>query len=158
MTNKKKLLWRKLKWRSHVYKRKSEESFLRRIEKTFGPPDKIVIAYGDWCSSYHMRTMAPTLGVGLRRIIARRFKVVLVDEFRTSKLCCHCHRKLSHHHAEGRGKLWRALECQGCLLPKSSSPRYMSRDLNSAINILHLAQYWMQNQERPEEFRRELRG
>ena len=39
----------------------------------------------------------PTKGVGLRRVIQKKFNVVLVDEFRTSKLCSKCNCELENY-------------------------------------------------------------
>ena len=42
------------------------------------------MAYGDWSRSTQMKGHCPTKGVGLRRLIAKRFDTVLIDEFNTS--------------------------------------------------------------------------
>ena len=149
-------LWRKLRWRSHVAMEMSQEAFLKEIQKTFGEPGKeICIAYGDWCRSTQMRRMLPTLGVGLRRLVQKRFKTILVDEFRTSKLCCHCHKDLSHEHVPQKGKLWRSLVCHECGSLESKKARFITRDLNSAINIRNIAHQWIHHQTRPEAFCRQ---
>ena len=87
-------LHRKLKFRQCVYTRKSEDHFLNRIVDTFGKD--AVMAYGDWSRSSQMKHFVPTKGVGLRKLIAKKFTTVLVNEFRTSKLCCGCHKELCH--------------------------------------------------------------
>jgi hypothetical protein len=72
-------LFRKLKWRRFVYTQKSEDKFLNNIEHTFGCPDQICIAYGDWSRSSQMKHFMPTIGVGLRKLIAKRFMVVMIN-------------------------------------------------------------------------------
>eukprot|EP00912_Choanoflagellata_sp_UC4_P002482 UC4_evm1s1572 len=91
-------LHRKLKWRGHVYSRKSEDKFLDRMASQFGKD--AVIAYGDWSRSSQMRHFVPTKGVGMRKLIAKRFCTVSVNEFRTSKLCCKCFGQLQHLRVE----------------------------------------------------------
>ena len=85
-------LFRKMKWRQFVYARKSEDNFVNRIEKTFGKPQDVCIAYGDWCRSSQMPNFMPTLGIGLRKLIAKKFLTVLISEHKTSKLCFKCHK------------------------------------------------------------------
>ncbi len=49
------------------------------------------------------------MGKGLRRIIEKRFDVVMIDEYNTSKLCSKCYTELknwNNHH--------RILCCNGC--------------------------------------------
>lgn len=150
-------LFRKLKWRRFVYTQKSEDRFLNNIEKTFGSPDEICISYGDWSRSTQMKHFVPTKGIGLRKLIARRFLLVMVNEFRTSKLCCHCHKGLCHMHIQKDNKtkkLFRCLVCKGCVSSESKKTTFITRDLNSAINIRNLAHQWVHFQTRPSVFSR----
>ena len=150
-------LFRKLKWRRFVYTQKSEDRFLNNIEKTFGSPDQICIAYGDWSRATQMRYFMPTMGIGLRKLIAMRFTLVMVNEFRTSKLCCHCHKELCHMHVQKDNKtkkLFRCLVCKGCVSSESEKTAFITRDLNSAINIRNLAHDWVHFQTRPSVFSR----
>ena len=150
-------LFRKLKWRRFVYTQKSEDRFLNNIEKTFGSPDQICISYGDWSRSTQMKHFVPTKGIGLRKLIARRFLLVMVNEFRTSKLCCHCNKELCHMHVQKDNttkKLFRCLVCKGCVSSESKKTAFITRDLNSAINIRNLAHQWVHFQTRPSVFSR----
>jgi len=150
-------LFRKLKWRRFVYTQKSEDIFLNNIEKTFGSSNEICIAYGDWSRSTQMKHFVPTKGIGLRKLIARRFLLVMVNEFRTSKLCCHCHKELCHMHVQKENKtktLFRCLVCKGCVSSESEKTAFITRDLNSAINIRNLAHQWVHFQTRPSVFSR----
>ena len=87
-------LHRKMKWRQFVYTQRSEDKFLVRMRQLFG--DDALVAYGNWSRTTQMRHFVPTKGVGMRRLISRHFETVLIDEFRTSKLCCNCSKELSH--------------------------------------------------------------
>ena len=96
------------------------------------------------------------MGVGLRRVIKKRFEVVLVDEFRTSKLCSKCDKELTNYK-----RLHRVLVCNGC---KSSGYRneesensiFMNRDMNACMNLLRISNSWINEQRRPEKFCRTL--
>ena len=96
-----------MKWR--IAKRQSEDNFLNRIEETYGSRDKILIAYGNWSQNRQMKHMMPSMGVGLRRLISKRFVTVLIDEFRSSMLCNHCHHKLENYQG-----CYRVLLCPNC--------------------------------------------
>lgn len=152
-------LFRKMKWRQFVYTQKSESRFLNNIEKTFGSPKDVVIAYGDWSRSSQMKHFMPTPGIGLRKVIAKRFQTVSVDEFRTSKLCCKCHKELEHYRNEENKKVFRCLICSECGSSESKISRFVTRDLNSALNISMLAKAWISEQKRPEAFcKRKVEG
>ena len=43
--------------------------------------------YGNWSQIKQMKHLYPSLGIGMRRIINKKFDMLLIDEFSTSKLC-----------------------------------------------------------------------
>jgi hypothetical protein len=51
-------------------------------------------------------------------------------------------------------KLFRCLVCKGCVSSESEKTAFITRDLNSAINILNLAHQWVHFQTRPSVFSR----
>lgn len=150
-------LYRKMKWRQFVYTQKSEDRFLNRIGETFGRD--AIIAYGDWSRTTQMKHFMPTKGVGLRKLIAKRFQTVSINEFRTSKLCCKCHGKLCHLQVkkdEKNKNVFRCLVCNGCASSESKQTIFVTRDLNSANNIRQLALSWLNERKRPDVFNRTL--
>ena len=153
-------LHRKMKWRQFVYTQRSEDKFLVRMRQLFG--DDALVAYGNWSRTTQMRHFVPTKGVGMRRLISRHFETVLIDEFRTSKLCCNCSKELSHvkiEQGESKKKLFRCLVCEECERPEGKNKRvFLTRDLNSALNIRRLACDWIRDQTRPVAFRRSATG
>merc|ERR1719231_1783917 len=141
-----------MKWRQLVYTRRSEDRFLERMRRLYG--ENALVAYGDWCRRSQMRHFVPTKGVGMRRLISRHFETVLINEFRTSKLCCNCAKELSHVKIEqeegSKKKLFRCLVCEECERSESKKRVFLTRDLNSALNIRRLACDWISDQTRPE--------
>ena len=67
------------------------------LEKTYGKKEDILLCFGNWSQTQQMKYTMPTKGVGLRRIISKKFNVVLIDEFKTSKLCSCCHCELENY-------------------------------------------------------------
>lgn len=142
-------LYRKLKWRTWIYQRKSEDKFLNRIDETYGNKEDLLLCYGNWSNNKQMKYLMPTKGVGLRRVIQKKFSVVLIDEFRTSKLCSHCNCELEHYN-----NLHRVLVCRNCKSSGSESKNttFMNRDMNACMNMLHISKSWIQSKIRPEQF------
>ena len=150
---------RKMKWRKFVYTQRSEDRFLGRMRHLYG--DDALVAYGDWSRTTQMRHFVPTKGVGMRRLISRHFETVSINEFRTSKLCCNCAKELSHvkiEQEESKKKLFRCLVCEECERSESKKRVFVTRDLNSALNIRRLACDWICGQTRPVAFCRNATG
>jgi len=142
------IVWRRMKWRTWINRRQSEDQFLNRMEQTFGSRDDVLICYGDWSQTQQMKYLMPSQGVGLRRLIQKRFDVVMVDEFRTSKLCNQCHGELGHYE-----NLYRVLVCQNCQYNRLESKCCIfNRDANACMNLLYLSHEWIQHQSRPEPY------
>lgn len=152
---------RKNRFRRQALRQQADAGLLNSIERTFGRADDIVLAYGDWSPAQQMKHFVPTKGIGMRRLLSTRFRIVLVDEFRTSKLCSKegCSGELVNRreHASGSGKIFRCLECPECSArsPNTQRSAFLTRDLNSALNIRQLAVHWIEKQNRPAAF---LRG
>ena len=138
-------LYRKIKWRTWIYGRTSEDKFLNRIEETYGNKEDLLLCYGNWSNNKQMKYIMPTKGVGLRRVIQKKFNVVLVDEFRTSKLCSHCNCELEHYN-----NLHRVLVCRNC--KSSGSESKNTTFMNACMNMLHISKSWIQLKMRPEQF------
>ena len=82
-----------------------------------------------------MKHLYPSLGIGMRKIINKRFDMVLIDEFRTSKLCCQCHQELEKHN--GKHRLLKCLHCKANeshnehKSPQDKIYMFVNRDLNA---------------------------
>ena len=157
--------FRKNRFRRFTLQQRSDALLLNRIENKFGKPDDIVLAYGDWSPTTSMKHFVPTKGETLRKLLATRFQVVLIDEYRTSKLCSKtdCHNVLTNRCVKtscgsSSKKVFRCLTCQSCSarLPNTQRSAFLTRDLNSAINIHSLAHEWIHNRNRPIAFKRSV--
>ena len=112
-------------------------------------PQEILICSGNWGVPYQMKYLYPSQGIGMRKLLRRRYFVVLVDEFRSSKLCNQCHHELRQHCGEYR--LLLCPECLKCTIVSLSNKQsyIFHRDANGAMNILTLAQSMIHEGERP---------
>jgi hypothetical protein len=154
-------VWRKMKFRSYSYGKKSVDVFLNKIKETFG--DNLLIGYGNWSRDTQMKHFMPTMNKGLRKIIHRKYDTITVNECLTSKTCCMCMSQLENHRDEKGRKIHRLLVCRGhnghgCVSSQNKKSVYKTRDLNSAVNILNLTRMWLDSKERPVEFCRKSRS
>ena len=151
-------VWRKMKFRSYSYGKKSVDVFLNKIKETFG--DNLLIGYGNWSRDTQMKHFMPTMNKGLRKLIHRKYDTITVNECLTSKKCCDCKSELENHRDEKGRKIHRLLVCrgQGCVSSQNKKVVFKTRDLNSAVNILNLTKVWIDRKERPEEFCHKLRS
>lgn len=149
-------LFRKLKWYCYINRQKAETKLVKSIRKTFGDEKEPVLIIGDWSSKVQLRNFMPTPGIGLKRRLARDFKIFHIDEFRTSKLHWRtgekCEKlmiekengKKKKIHAVLRAKLENG--CYGCI----------NRDLNSCRNMREIVKKLMEKGKRPKKFKRGL--
>ena len=149
-------LYRKLKWRTCIYKRKSEDKLLNRIEEKFGK--NLLLCYGNWSRTKQMKYIMPTKGIGLRRLINKKYDVVLVDEYNTSKLCSHCGNELENY--KNIHRLLICKNCKGCIKvnksdgSESKNITFMNRDMNACMNMLEICHKWIKSKKRPDKFKR----
>ena len=79
-------LFRKLAFRRFVKTKSSEDQMLNEIEKKYG--SNILIGLGNWSVnvSKQMKGCMPTPNKGLVKLLKKRFDVVSIDEYKTSKI------------------------------------------------------------------------
>jgi len=73
----------KLNWFTYLNKNKHENDLLNHIQNEFGKRIKIII--GDWSGKGTVKFMS-TPNISLKRKLAERFEVYLIDEYLTSKI------------------------------------------------------------------------
>ena len=139
-----KYIFRKLKLGSYSRRQITEAKMLKRFEKLFGPPDKVVICIGDWEQRQHRRFKEPVKGKGFRNLFRRaRYKLYLGDEFRTSCRCSFCSsehgvcstfREVDNPKPFREGRILRhgLVKCTTC-------SRLWNRDTNASSNIWKVA-------------------
>jgi len=88
--------FRKFKLNKYINMQKSEAKMIENFKDKFGTLDKVIIVFGDHDKgSHNMRGLEPSICKKFRRIFKNAgYKVFLINEFRTSKLCNCCHREL----------------------------------------------------------------
>ena len=143
-------VWRKMKFRSYSYGKKSIDTFLHKIQTTFGKD--ILIGYGNWSRSTQMKHFMPTMNKGLRKLIHKKYDTITINECNTSKKCCGCHQDLCYYKTKENKDIFRLLVCSNCVSCENKYTVFRTRDVNSAVNIRNITRSWVNNQTRPTAF------
>jgi hypothetical protein len=146
--------WRKMKFRQYSYGKKSIDTFLNKIKKTFG--ENLLIGYGNWSRDTQMKFFMPTMNKGLRKLIHKKYDTITINECNTSKKCCDCHKDLDYYKDKENKKVFRLLVCSNCVSCENKKIVFRTRDANSSINILKLTKCWIEKQTRPTEFQNHI--
>ena len=133
-------IFRKLKLNTFINIKSSEDKFINEFKNTY--TDKAAVIFGDWEErAGFLRGKEPSKGASMRNMFKKAgFKVYLLDEFRTSKLCYKCHSEnegefitRKHWKTDKPQKVWGLLRC------KNGNCRSVhNRDFNSASNMLNI--------------------
>lgn len=142
------------KFWSYGRKKKCLERLKADLVAKSGGRDDVVVAFGNgsFPSSYRGNRASPKIGIA--KFLSHTLRVVMTDEFRTSKLCSDCH----HEQEKAEVKSWvdggwkvrksyEVLKCNHCGATRN-------RDVNAARNIRELLVKQLQGEERPVAFRR----
>ena len=131
-------LFRRHRLWSHLNRRKSMLRFLTRFRTIFGGPEKKFIAWGNYRRKNCHRGLPSTIGKGFIRAFERfGYKVYIIDEYKTSRICPKCHhktkkclyREFTNKHGVTKESLVHGLlRCCGCFT-------WYDRDVSASINI-----------------------
>ncbi|MDD4000928.1 MAG: hypothetical protein PHX62_08585 [Bacilli bacterium] len=146
----------KLRWYSYINKRRHEDKLLNEIADKYGSDATIIC--GDW--DYHGGIKHISVpNVGLLRTLRKKFKVCLINEFKTSKLDCHSleeckNLEVKRVNADGKEEI---KSIHRVLTFKMSNGRIgcINRDFNSVRNMMNIVKYLLVNKVRPKEFTRQ---
>jgi len=142
-------LWRKLTLNRYIRTQSFNHRILNEISKKYGKD--VVIGLGNWSNncSTQLKGSAPSLNKSLYKILSGCFRVLEVDEFRTSKLYNRDTTK-ELEKKKVRGKRRHAL----LTLKGKSNGVIINRDNNASKNILGICEEYLKNQTRPQAFNR----
>ena len=75
---------RKNKLRGKIYKKRATMKLIDTLKDKFG--EDAIMIYGDWSGKCNLKNTAPTIRDSLRKDIKKRFKMIMIDEYNTSKI------------------------------------------------------------------------
>ena len=164
--------FRKFKLNKYINMLKSEVKMIENFKDKFGTPDKVIIVFGDHDKgSHNMRGLEPSICKKFRRIFKNAgYKVFLVNEFRTSKLCNCCHQELDKFLTRASNKPKdkkknKKILVNGLLKHIVSNPEgelnqiplctiIHNRDKNAVQNMLYIVEHIKKTGLRPEAYTR----
>jgi hypothetical protein len=158
-------IFRKLRLDAYINTKRSESKFMKAFTRTYGKDASVVI--GDWDSHTSViKGHVPTKGRGFRDLFRTHgFKVFLLDEYRTSKICPHCYEEVSTFKKRFSPRPWKKdsiitvhglLRCQSVNCQQSGQPRLWNRDDLATLNQLFIVQELLHGRDRLDIFKRFL--
>lgn len=140
----------KLNWFQYINTRKHENRILNELQEKFGR--NAVIVTGDWSGKGNIKHIS-TPGIGFRRKLAERFRVHLVDEYKTSILNCHTKEIQKNLRLSVNGKERRL---HSVLTYQMGNKRIgcINRDRNAVRNMREIVHSLIDEGVRPEAFQR----
>ena len=152
--NKLDLKIKKYRWYSHINTKRANDKMLNLIEKTYGSKKTIIM--GDWSVGKQMANFISTPNLTLKRQLTRRFKVLDIDEFRTSCLHYKTEQYVENLHLPDKTnkirKIHQVLTCQ----MENNRNGCITRDKNGCLNIKKLATTYITTGEIPYRYRRNV--
>jgi hypothetical protein len=153
-------LFRKLNFRRFVRTKQCEINLLNEIEnkylskKEIKNGKKILIGYGDYSRVSQMKGCISSPNIGIKKLLEKRFDIIEVNEFNTSKLYNKTLKELENVIVRRKKH---SKHLHEILTPKEKTERciYVNRDVNACKNILLLTKTFLTSQTRPKEFKRE---
>jgi phage tail tube protein FII len=164
-------IYRKLKWNRFINTQKSESKMLNNFEKAYPNPESTIVIIGDYDKgSNHMKGKEPCITKKIRKILRKRYRVYLINEYHTSKICnkCHCEvenfLKRKSHKPKDHGKeilVWGLVRCtnekcsQAIIQNKKVTVRSIyNRDTNAVLNMLNIVKSLILTGKRPKIYTR----
>ena len=149
---------RKMNLRSYINKLRSESKIVNNIKRIYGEKDKkIMIIYGDWSRTSQMRGVISTPMIGIKRRLGKDFKIMNINEFKTSCLDNISYEKNVEAKVCVKGKLKKLHSVLVSEIQKSegeSFRRYQNRNRNASINMNTIVDHYIKKGYRHPKFSR----
>ena len=154
-------LHRKLKMNRFINMKRSESNMILNFRKKFGKPEDTIVLMGDYDEKgKYLKGKEPTICSKIRYLLrTAKYKVYLINEFRTSKLCYNCESEVNRFHKrKDEDKLvWGLVCCQNknCVRDIHTNDnlkydkRIINRDTNAVLNMLKITKSLIEKGDRP---------
>ena len=161
-------VFRKLKFNGYTNTQKSESKMIKNFTNKFGKPEDCIVVLGDYDKGeYNMKGKEPIINRRIRKIFRNNgYKVYMINEFRTSKLCNECEscckpflKRESHKpkDIDKNTKKEKIIEVWGLTLCENKNCSLIhNRDKNSVLNMYKITQSIFEGKGRPEKYCREI--
>ena len=120
---------------------------LNEIEKKFGK--NLLLGLGDWSinTSHQMKGCMSSLNKGISKLLMKRFEVISVDEYKTSKIY---NKNMTDELTNVKIKKGKKNKSIHALLTPKRNPNgvILNRDINASKNILSIMKEYLNTQKR----------
>src|SRR3989338_1692494 len=152
--------FRKMRLTSFIETKRSEANLINRIKKVYQTDEReVVLIYGDCNVGYQMKHVISTPMIGMKRRLAKEFKVVHIDEYRTS--CLDWKTGLRNENvrvAKADGGTKKLHSVLVSTIPNRGSTgwskSFINRDRNAVLNMRKITHQFLIDRTRPVEYRR----
>lgn len=133
----------KLKWFGYINKSAHEDKLLNEIERIYGSDAVFVI--GNWSNKGNLKKISMP-NIGMIKLLSKRFKVFLIDEFRTSILNYKTEEKMKNLKVKSK-------EIHSIFtLKMGKNSGCINRDYNACMNMHKIVKNLIKTKERPYNF------
>ena len=134
--------FRQYKFYNYICRERRYSKMLDELEKEFG--SDAVLIYGDASIGVSMRNFISTPNITIKRKLQQRFKVLSIDEFRTSCINCHTLER-QREHFKYKDAVNKTRSLHSVLTYKMENNRLgcINRDLNAVRNIKYIYNYYL---------------
>ena len=144
--------FRQYKWYAFINKKRTEDNMLNKIEKTYTKDSIIII--GDWSIGKQMKNFISTPNLSLKRKLQERFNVYDIDEYRTSCLNYKTEELCNNLYLPDKKNKERKMHSILTYKMENKRNGCINRDKNGCKNIQKVFNYYIENNKRPERYKR----
>jgi hypothetical protein len=154
-------MYRKFKFNMYTNTQRSESKMINNFKSKFGNPEEVLVIIGDYDKKENMRGKEPAICKRIRKIFQMNgYKVYLINEFRTSKLCNRCcHETENYLERESKNPKYKGKKMLVWGLTRCKNVKCKSihnRDVNACKNMLKIVKSIFAGKGRPKKYCREL--
>jgi|SaaInlStandDraft_4_1057021.scaffolds.fasta_scaffold01868_13 hypothetical protein len=150
-------IFRRSKLRCHINTQRSESKLINNIKNKFEEKDKkIAIYFGDWNLTQQARNFISTPCIGLKRLLTKHFRIITIDEFRTSILDYESEEKLRNKTVVSKSGETIKLHSVLMRQQKNKVIGCINRDLNGVLNMKKIVKQYLKDKTRPYRYRRSV--
>jgi hypothetical protein len=151
-------IFRKYKWYSYINKKKSETTLIRNIKQKYGNDSILIMGdYSDKNCANKLKGKMSTPNLGLKRKLGEYFTVYTLDEFRTSCLNYKTEEKCDNLYLPDKKGVIRSIHSILTYQTENNRMGCINRDENATNNMIKLVNYFLENKDRPQKFKRDFK-
>ena len=127
----------------YLERKRAEDKMINKVKQEFGKD--VVVFYGDWSTSYQMKSFAPTPNKRIKRKFVENFDVYNLDEFRTSKLHWETEQEGDNLRLPDRNRRLRKIHAikTFTMVKNRNTLGCINRDRNACLNMWKLVTHYL---------------